>query len=336
MESSEWLIPVFNAIIQNESLHEREVQLALLKALNTIRREMETIYDKYTDKHTLTLTEMAKYNRYADMEKQMMRILAPALKQDLLTIRNFLPEQYKEVFASNASTFENIGLNIVPKEVLTELCSITDEKNLFMNETLRNYSMDARKKIQQVLLDGFLLGESFDYMARDMGKTIDVAKSEALQLARTEGMAAMIHGTYDSYIKAMKMGVKGKIVWSAVKDLETRPSHRAMDGQTQKEDGFFHLPNGEITPFPHWEGLSAVERVDCRCDIIFEVDGFAPKFMRTRDFGIEPYLPYSQWYEKHYGNSQSSFILDTEKNNSCRKTDWTEGNGWTQEQENNE
>jgi len=313
MKQSELLLPVFSTILQKESLYEKEVQLAWLKALNTIRSELQLVYDKYTKSGVLTKTEMFNYNRYASMEKQMMEKIVPALKNKIVTIRNFLPEQYKEAFCRNGWDFESsmgMGIVLLRNEVLTELFSITDEKNVSMNKALQNYSMYARKNIQQVLLDGLSLGKSIPSMTNNLKEALGITKDEALQIVRTESMAAINHGNYDSYIKEIKSGVRGKIAWMAAKDRETRTSHGIMDGQFMQEDGFFHLPNGEKTPFPGWEGLSAAERVNCRCIITLRIEGLEPDLMRTREDGVIPYMPFTEW---------------------AKKKGWTEKDGWPSE-----
>ena len=353
MKPSELLLPVASAILQNESLYEREVQLSWLKALNTMRGEMQSVYDKYTKSGVLTKTEMFNYNRYAAMEKQMMEKIAPALKNKIVTIRNFLPEQYKEVFCRNGWTFENsIGVVLLRNEVLTELFSITDEKNQFMNKALQNYSMDARREIRKALMNGLSLGKSPTFMANNLKKTLDISNEEALQIIRTEGMAAMNHGTYDSYIIAIQSGVRGKITWMAAKDRETRTSHGIMDGQFMQEDGFFHLPNGEKTPFPGWEGLSTAERVNCRCTLCMSIDGLEPKLMRTREDGIIPYMTFTEWAKKKGWTEEKGWPSESDaaKNwaeserlarakswaeaaSKTNEKDWPQEDGWAQEQE---
>lgn len=316
-ELSALLLIVFNELMKNEKIYEKEVQLSLLEALNAMRGEMQSIYDKYAINGLLTVTEMAKYNRYASMEKQMLSILDPILIQNVLTIRNFLPEQYKEAFYHNAWALDNsigvnLGITIVRKETLTELFSITNARNMYMAESLKNYPMDARKKIRQALMNGLSLGKSPTSMSRDLKKAIDVTYSKALTIIRTEGIRALNAGTYDSYLKAINSGVDGKIIWSSTLDEKTRPvdkwakgDHREMDGQVQGDDGLFHLHfTHETAPYPCWEGLSAGQRINCRCGIRMEVNGISPSLMRTRENGVIPYMDYKTWFAKYHGNKK--------------------------------
>ena len=305
----------FNELLKNEAKYEQRVQVALLEALNLMRGEMQTIYDKYAVGGLLTVTEMAKYNRYAEMEKQMMGILDPILKDNVLTIRTFLPEQYKEAFYRNAWALDNglgvhLGINIIRKEVLTNLFSITNVHNMYMREALQNYNLDGKKKIRQALMNGLSLGKSMPSMARDLKQAVNITYSKALGIIRTEGMGALNAGTNDAYMKSLDRGVDGKVTWSSTKDLKTRPAtrtakgnHREMDGQVQDKDGLFHLHyTGETAPYPGFAGLSAGQRINCRCVLRMEVDGISPTLMRTREQGVLPYMSYNKWFEKYHGD----------------------------------
>jgi HK97 family phage portal protein len=71
-----------------------------------------------------------------------------------------------------------------------------------------------------------------------------------------------------------------KMVWLTQRDGRVRPSHAAMEGQTQGEDGYFDVitekkdKDGNIiattvekAPRPLGEGLSASNAVNCRCQL---------------------------------------------------------------------
>jgi hypothetical protein len=71
-----------------------------------------------------------------------------------------------------------------------------------------------------------------------------------------------------------------KMVWLTQRDGRVRPSHAAMEGQTQGEDGYFDVitekkdKEGNIisttvekAPRPLGEGLSASNAVNCRCQL---------------------------------------------------------------------
>lgn len=290
----------YKEVLKKQDRYERRIQLALRDALIKIQGEMKAMYDKWAVNGKLTYAETAKYNRYASMESNILSILDPVLKENIKEIKKLLPEQYNESFYRTAWAIDNAsGLRLdwgpVNKNMVMELFSIDNVKNKEMAEALYNYTIEARKKIRQALMSGMTIGKSFDEMSKDLKKAINVISYKALMIARTEGMTAINHGTNDGYIKAKAKGIEGDVVWSATKDGRTRDTHGAMDGKIQQEDGLFDGPGGERTPFPGWEGLSAEERIHCRCNEQFQIKGYSPQLMRTRESGIVPYQNYEDW-----------------------------------------
>jgi len=64
-------------------------------------------------------------------------------------------------------------------------------------------------------------------------------------------------------------------VWVTHRDSKVRDSHQYAEGQTVQANENFVLRGRrtERPPYPRWRGLSAGERVNCRCKVIFLKDG---------------------------------------------------------------
>jgi hypothetical protein len=76
-----------------------------------------------------------------------------------------------------------------------------------------------------------------------------------------------------------------------------------MDGKRADKDGFFSL-GGVKVKHPASGDLPAGERINCRCRIRYEVEGYSPQVRRTREQGIIPYQTYPEWV-KNYGKPKS-------------------------------
>ena len=123
----------------------------------------------------------------------------------------------------------------------------------------------------------------------------DARPKDSNQYHECQGQTAVNAGTEAAYTRAIDKGVQGSVVWSATLDGRTRDDHAAMDQQVQDENGLFRLPDGETAPYPGWEGLSAAERINCRCTTRFQIDGYEPALRRSRDEGLVPYQSYAEW-----------------------------------------
>lgn len=285
--------------------YERRIASQLRAALIDIRGEMSVIYDKYSVNGMLTNAEMSRYARYSSMETQMLSALDPGLKNTILSIKRLGPDVYKESFFNHAWMMDNaasvrINWGVMNMNSIRASFAIDDPTNRFMRIALKAYGPDAKNNIRTALTKGLTQGKSYPDMARDLKDAVNRTNYQAMRIVRTEGQTALQAGANDVYDQAEKQGIEGKVIWMATLDARTRDQHRQMDGKERGGDGMFTLPNGEKAPYPGFEGLSAENRIQCRCSIRYEIDGYAPQLRRTRDQGLINYQDYNTW-EKNYG-----------------------------------
>lgn len=306
----------FTQLLKNEKKYQSQVQKALADSLTSIRGEMSKIYSKYAKNGILTRAEMTKYNKYQTMEKQILKVLEPAIAKNIVTIKKLMPEQYNESFfryawAMDQAVGVNLNYGVLNQNMINELFSITNPKNIELANALHNYGPNAKKYLRNALLQNLSIGKSYASMIKDIRTGLNKTYNEAIRLIRTEGQSALNHGQSDLYLKAINAGVDGGEIWDATLDSRTRPkikekrpkgNHREMDGKKKDANtGLFYLPlTGEYALFPGDPGLSAAQRIFCRCRLRFEIEGYSPQLRRTRDQGIIPYQTYEQW-EKNYG-----------------------------------
>jgi len=293
------------ALLAKEAQYERKVAAVMRKALDEIRAEMSKIYERYAVDGKLTLADMTRYARYTAMETNILAKLDPAIRASVGTMKRLTPEQYDAAFFRAAWKIDNetgLALNwgVINTEAIKAAYSIDDPANKAMAEALHNYSLRARRAIRMAINDGLAQGKSYYDMMRDIREALNKTNYEAMRIIRTEGQSAINAGTADAYDRALDEGVEAKVKWSATLDGRTRDQHAAMDGQARDEDGMFHFPNGEIAPYPCWEGLSAENRINCRCAMRMEIEGYEPQLRRSREQGVIPYRTYAEW-EKEYG-----------------------------------
>lgn len=162
---------------------------------------------------------------------------------------------------------------------------------------VQKYKATAPIAARQALNSGLIAGQSYVQMMRDFKKFVNASNFEAMRILRTEGQTAQNAAQADVYLKARAQGIEGRRRWDAALDGRTRPTHGAADGTFENAEGMFKV-GGEKTPYPAWEGLSAAERINCRCFTHFEIEGFSPAVRRTRDEGLIPYMTYSEWKEE--------------------------------------
>lgn len=293
------------AVLSNEKKYNNRVQKVLADALTEIRGEMSKIYSKYAKNGILTRAEMTKYNKYITMEKEMIKILDPAIVKVITQIKRLGPDQYNQAFFHYAWAIDqasgiNISWGTINQDTIRELYSITNPKNIEMAEALHNYGPKARRYLRNALLQNLPIGKSYASMIKDIRNGLNKTYNEAIRIIRTEGQRALNKGQDDLYLRALGKGIEGKIIWDATLDGKTRITHRQMDGVAKSEDGYFYGAIGKATRPLDEVNLPAEEVINCRCRERFEIEGYAPQLRRTREQGIIPYQTYEQW-ENNYG-----------------------------------
>lgn len=132
-----------------------------------------------------------------------------------------------------------------------------------------------RNQIQAELLQGILLGESNQKIAKRMKNVTGKNYRSNMRYARTMTTAAENAGRIDSYDRAQDMGIDIQPTWMATLDGRTRDSHRALDGEKRDpKTGMF----SNRCRFPGDPEGPGAEVWNCRCTLVASVKGFEKDF----------------------------------------------------------
>jgi hypothetical protein len=309
----------YKYLLAREARYSKLIQNQLAEALTSIYGTMKKIYDLYAVNGKLTRAQMTAYNKYSTMEKQILDILDPAIKKNIKTIKHLLPTQFQESFFQYAWAIDQasgvrLSWGLVNTKQLLGAFDITNPKNIELKEALHNYSIEAKKRVRAALLNGLSLGKSYSKMAKDLETAVTATYKRCLMTIRTEGQTAINAGQALAYGRAIQNGIEGVEVWSSAHDARTRYDHGRMDGAkrivNEKQDGWIDIngnyvlgPGGEWAPYPGYAGLSVGQRANERCLTRFQIEGYEPQLMRTREEGVLPYqnfIPYAEQYHPEW------------------------------------
>lgn len=279
-----------------EKFYERKVAGIYRSALDDIRKEMSAIYERYAINGILSRADMTRYNRLATLEKNILQIMTPAVRASLKEIDRLRPAEYGEAFFRTAWAVDNAtGVGLTWGPLNTKAITAELDSSPFYAAGKERTLITIPVEVTTAINNGLAMGQSYTEMMRDLKGLVNKKAFETMRILRTELHTAQELGTSAAYDEALEQGVKGKVVWVATLDGRTRDSHAAMDGVAKDDDGLFH---GEITAeYPGDPALDASERINCRCTMIFELEGFEPTIRRSREDGIIPYQTYSEWKE---------------------------------------
>ncbi len=293
----------YRALLLRERQYEIIVNRTLLQSLDQIRIDMSKIYEKYAVDGKLSLAQMTQYNRLATMSKSIVGSMNAATRANVRVFDRLRPQLYDESFFRYAWAIDqdagvSIAWGVVNPDIVLE--NLSSE---FYRISRATYGPEARATVRRALNVGLAQGKSYPQMMRNIRRAFDITSGRAMRIVRTEGQTSVNAGQDDLYTRAQAKGIQGDRIWDSTLDDRTRPTkpsdkfnHRNMDGQ-KKRDGLFHFITGidPTAPFPAWQGLSAGNRVHCRCRERFQIEGYPPQIRRTREQGVIPYTTYGNW-----------------------------------------
>lgn len=128
------------------------------------------------------------------------------------------------------------------------------------------------KRLRNAVTQSILQGESIDQLSKRLTRVVGMEGASAVRNARTIMNSAQNGGRQKVAEDAQEMGINLKKVWLATLDERTRDSHAEMDGVEVDVDEPFDV-NGSDLMFPADPNGDPSEVYNCRCTMIYNVDG---------------------------------------------------------------
>lgn len=146
-------------------------------------------------------------------------------------------------------------------------------KETALNIRLGRAKLWEKQKIQSVMIQGILQGESIPALAKRLANAVcDSNKAAAIRNARTMTTAAENAGRRAGHERAEKMGIHIEDVWIAVHDNRTRHEHRMADQQSVKVGQPFII-DGYKLRFPGDPSAPGYLIYNCRCTVVGKLIG---------------------------------------------------------------
>lgn len=147
-----------------------------------------------------------------------------------------------------------------------------------------------RQKIQSVMTQGILQGESIPKLASRLASAVaDSDYKAAVRNARTMATNAQNAGRYDAYNRLTNNGVELTLEWAATLDNRTRHEHRLMHGQRRNVGEPFEVSGVKIM-YPaqtgSFMGISNLPQEllwNCRCTLLAFVKGYEHDTIKHSD-----------------------------------------------------
>ena len=253
--------------------------------------------------------DMNKYGRMEALERDIYKELGTMTQRERNLINAAIAAAYLSSYGRTAFGIESeVQAKLAYREPLVksagkgartaiEVLQQRDFKNLAIQRT----TTLTRMQIQRDLVAGIGQGEGYREIAKKVHQTLlredaDSALYRAARITRTECGIARSVATHEAADHARDKGIVMFKIWVSATDARVRDAHQDLDGTRIAYDEDFQSPAGGSGFGPREMG-SASDDINCRCVVIFEVDGEAPTVRRARGEGIVPYKTYNQFLE---------------------------------------
>lgn len=280
-----------------EKLTDKKIKAIYQSLMKDLRLFLAESFEKYAD------SDGRLYTSYLDGKRKRAWFLNEISKN----VYNISPEIKKEMIALVDETYEQCYKGIaeaVKKSNTRELLQKTSEEisvqpdvlkqavnnnisKLTLPSVLEKHRAEIIYQIQQELNIGLMNGDRYDQMANRISERINVSKSKAMNITRTETHRNIESGFLDC-AEHIQDGLSGSdliyaATWRTMGDERVRPqqrrktkkgwkttlskngaNHMKMDGVTVKVGEMFDLGGGVKAKAPSKSGVAAHD-CNCRC-----------------------------------------------------------------------
>ncbi|MFT0800362.1 phage minor head protein [Bacillus swezeyi] len=279
---------------------ERKIDQLFARRMKEIKSQIAKMYDKYSRDGELSYTELNKYNRFRKEMERMAAAIEKDYRELLKMINDLMEKQYVENYLRSAYLYEfeaqvKMGFTIPTAAVIAAALQNPIEKLQLPNvlESARNEIINS---ISIEIAQSLLAGESYTKMAKRIENRVHFSRAKARRVARTEAHRVQVEGRLQSAEKASKKANLKKM-WVSTLDTRTRIGHKKLDGKVVDRDGVFRSVYGGVGKAPgHMH--NAKDDINCRCSVIFLVNGRKPEVRRSRINGknvVIPFVTYEDW-----------------------------------------
>ncbi|PAF19745.1 phage minor head protein [Terribacillus saccharophilus] len=274
---------------------------AFAERLKDILNQISGMYEKYSRRGELTISDLNRFNRFQEEMKQIVEMTDSLYDQVEQMIAILMETTYLENYLRSAFIYEyaaqvEMGFTaptaaIIQRAIINPIAELTLPAfmEIHRNEIVRNIRIE--------ITQGLLAGEDYSKMAKRIENRVNFSRNKARRVARTEAGRVQSVSRLDAAEVAGKF-TKIQKVWSATLDMHTRSTHRHLDGQKADSEGYFHS-SGARARAPHLFGIPSQD-INCRCSVLFTVGGIMPEVRRSRkDDGktqVIPYQTYNEWF----------------------------------------
>jgi len=262
---------------------QKEVQQSLLKDEEAVIKNLEKSYkaalkdiEKKIAEYTTRIqmgdnVQSAIYQKaYQEQLKRQIESTLQVLRSgNYSTISKYLEDSYKNSYIGTFYDMQKQGVPlIIPinQEDMIRAITLNSKISEGLYKRLGVDTKELKKRITSEVTRGIASGLSWEQIAKQISLKSNIAYTNAVRIARTEGHRIQQSASLDAMKKAKNKGANIVKQWDATLDGNTRPTHKELDGQIAELDEPFKSAQGDVEA-PGMFGIPS-EDCNCRCQLL--------------------------------------------------------------------
>lgn len=250
---------VFGFLLDTEEAVMKELEKQYKKALEDINNCI-----KVMQADELTQSRVYRIQYQKALKKQVEAILEKLHSDEYTSMQQYLSGTYTDAYVGTVYALHGQSVPVImPIDQKAAVKAVlTDSK--ISTDLYTHLGVDItklKKTIRNEITRGIASGMLYQDIARNVAFNSNISLNRAKNIVQTEGHRIQQESAHDARHHAISRGADLVKQWDATLDMNTRDTHRALDGQIREVDEPFEM-HGKTAQYPGGFGDPAE---DCRC-----------------------------------------------------------------------
>lgn len=312
---------VLQTFLDDEDAAIKDLEKSYARALRDIETRIKILQ---ADEMTQSKIYQVQYQQA--LKAQIEGIIEKLHSDNYTSVQRYLDECYKKGFVGTMYSLHGQGMPIlapIDQRAAFRAVMLDSRLSVSLYNAIGIDMPKLKREIRREISVGISSGASYDEIARNLRFATNAPLSRTKTIVRTEGHRVQQASAAEARNEAKRQGCDVLKQWDSTLDANTRPTHRALDGQIRETDEPFEA-DGKKADRPGEFGRPE-EDCNCRCVALtrakwaLDADELQTMKERAAFFGLDKTEGFREFEEKYLRttevlkNHQESVIIITDK-----------------------
>ena len=306
---------VLQTFLDDEDAAIKNLEKSYARALRDIETRIKILQ---ADEMTQSKIYQVQYQQA--LKAQIEGIIEKLHSDNYTSVQRYLDECYKKGFVGTMYSLHGQGMPIlapIDQRAAFRAVMLDSRLSVSLYNAIGIDMPKLKREIRREISVGISSGASYDEIARNLRFATNAPLSRTKTIVRTEGHRVQQASAAEARNEAKRQGCDVLKQWDSTLDANTRPTHRALDGQIRETDEPFEV-DGKKADRPGEFGRPE-EDCNCRCVALtrakWALDEAELQTMKDRAkfFELDKTEGFREFEEKYLKSAEESEMLHYEQ-----------------------